>query len=100
MFLLQIGLLYSKTLRKVIGAETPFDQYGFYVSTIGGAAYLTRKFYHAHHLAILIRMKPSDPKWMHHWSAANGPSDRQLKLFSLSRFRLYNMRLMGLIGGF
>ncbi len=44
------SFLYSQTLRRGLGAETPFDQYRVYISTTIGSFIICRSFFRSYHM--------------------------------------------------
>ena len=43
------SLFYSHTMRRIFGAETPFEQYGLYASFIGGMFIASRGIFRSYH---------------------------------------------------
>lgn len=49
--------LYSWFLANTLNMRTPYEQYGLYLTTLGGSAYMANSFYRAYNLAKYVKFK-------------------------------------------
>jgi hypothetical protein len=87
--------LYSKTVQKLTGATTPFEQYGLYASIIGGVFLISRSLFRSYHALKAIEFPPeSEDRLFHSFLArATGEQLRHAKVFA------HRLRTRGILGG-
>ena len=87
--------LYSKTVQKLTGATTPFEQYGLYGSIIGGVFLISRSLFRSYHALKAIEFPPeSEDRLFHSFLAgANGEQLRHAQIFA------HRLRTRGILGG-
>jgi len=87
--------LYSKTVQKLTGATTPFEQYGLYGSIIGGVYLISRSLFRSYHALKAIEFPPeSEDRLFHSFLArATGEQLRYAKVFA------HRIRTRGVLGG-
>ena len=49
--------LYSWFLANTLNMRTPWEQYGVYLTTLGGSAYMAKSFFRAYNLAKYVKLK-------------------------------------------
>ena len=49
--------LYSRFLANTLNMRTPYEQYGVYLTALGGSAYMANSFFRAYHLAKYVKFK-------------------------------------------
>lgn len=87
--------LYSKTVQKLTGATTPFEQYGLYGSIIGGVFLISRSLFRSYHVVKAIEFPPgSEDRSVHSYLA--GATKEQLHHAQIFARRL---RTRGILGG-
>ena len=87
--------LYSKTVQKLTGATTPFEQYGLYGSIIGGVFLISRSLFRSYHVVKAIEFPPgSEERSVHSYLA--GATKEQLHDAQIFARRL---RTRGILGG-
>ena len=89
------SLLYSKTVQKLTGATTPFEQYGLYGSIIGGVYLISRSLFRSYHAMKAIEFPvESDERFFHSFLArATDEQLRHAKVFA------HRIRTRGVLGG-
>ena len=89
------SLFYSKTLQKLTGATTPFEQYGLYGSIIGGVFLISRSLFRSYHALKAIKFPPESEERLFHsfLAGANGEQLRHAKVFA------HRLRTRGVLGG-
>ena len=87
--------LYSKTVQKLTGATTPFEQYGLYGSIIGGVYLISRSLFRSYHALKAIEFPPSSEDRVFHsfLARATGEQLRHAKVFA------HRIRTRGVLGG-
>ncbi len=89
------SLFYSKTVQNLIGANTPFEQYGLYGSMIGGVYLISRSLFRSYHAVKAIEFPvDSQERFYHSFLArATGEQLRHAQSFA------HQIRTRGLLGG-
>ncbi len=64
------SFLYSHSIRRMFGAETPFEQYGLYASITGGTLIIIRSVFRSHHAMKAVEFAPrTDDRRFHSYLA-------------------------------
>jgi hypothetical protein len=87
--------LYSKTVQKLTGATTPFEQYGMYGSIIGGGYLISRSLFRSYHAMKAIDFPPESQARLFH-SFLAGATEEQLRHAKVFAHRI---RTRGVLGG-
>jgi len=87
--------LYSKTVQKLTGATTPFEQYGLYGSIIGGVYLISRSLFRSYHAMKAIDFPPDSQDRLFH-SFLAGATEEQLRYAKVFAHRI---RTRGVLGG-
>jgi hypothetical protein len=87
--------LYSKTVQKLTGATTPFEQYGLYGSIIGGVYLISRSLFRSYHAMKAIDFPPDSQERLFHSFLARSTEEqlRYAKVFA------HRIRTRGVLGG-
>ncbi len=89
------SLFYSHTVRCVFGAETPFDQYGLYISAAGGMFLVLRSLFRSYHALKAVEFAPKTEDRRFHSYLARATEEQLLdaKLFA------HQLRTKGILSG-
>ena len=89
------SLFYSNTVQKLIGANTPFEQYGLYGSSIGGVYLMSRSLFRSYHAVKAIEFPPDSQERFYHsfLARATGEQLRHAQSFA------HQLRTRGVLGG-
>ena len=79
----------------MVGAETPFEQYGVYASTTGGLFLALRSLFRSHHALKAIQFAPNTEERFFHSFLAKATEEQLRHAHAFA----YRLRTRGILGG-